>query len=243
MQPSHLSAYCRPSDPRLHPDGRRVAFVVTRMDLHADRYDRSIWLWDGDTARRLTSGAGDASPRWSPDGSRLAFLRTPVATEATAQVAVMPIDGGEAEVVTDFELGVSELDWSPDGSRIAVVATVWSDEYRDLEADERIRRPRRITRLPYRSNDAGWTHDRRSHVYVLDPAGEPEPRCLTPGDCDESSLAWHPSHASAGERSSARRAPGAPGYGPVSAASPSEPPAIPSRLRRKSSLSWWKCRR
>jgi dipeptidyl aminopeptidase/acylaminoacyl peptidase len=192
MQPSHLSAYCVPSDPRLHPDGRRAAFVVTRMDLDADRYDRSIWLWDGERARRLTSGPGDVSPRWSPDGSRLAFLRRRVAAEATPQVAVMPIDGGEAEVVTDFELGVSELDWSPDGSRIAVVATVWSDEYRDLEADERIRRPRRITRLPYRSNDRGWTHDRRSHVYVVDPAGEAEPRCLTPGDFDESSLAWHP---------------------------------------------------
>jgi dipeptidyl aminopeptidase/acylaminoacyl peptidase len=191
MQPDHLSAYRRPSDPRLHPDGRRIAFVVTRMDTEADRYVRTIWLWDGVTARRLTSGRGDTSPRWSPDGTRLAFLRK-ISDEAPPQAAVMPIDGGEAEVVTGFDLGVSELEWAPDGLQIALIASTWSDEWRDLEPAERARRPRRLTRLPYRSNDRGWTHDRRSHLYVVDPGGDAEPRCLTTGDFDEVSLAWHP---------------------------------------------------
>jgi dipeptidyl aminopeptidase/acylaminoacyl peptidase len=162
------------------------------MDLDDDRYVRRIWLWDGTAARPLTAGPGDSSPRWSPDGTRLAFLRKPDA-DSGAQVAVLWIDGGEAEIITEFGVGASELAWAPDGSRLAVVAAEWTDDFASLDADERPRQIRRITRLPYRSDHQGWTHDRRSHVYLLDPTGDGEAVCLTPGEFDEAEVVWHPS--------------------------------------------------
>jgi dipeptidyl aminopeptidase/acylaminoacyl peptidase len=192
VEPGDLDKYRVPSDPRLHPDGRRVAFVVTRMDLEEDRYERSIWLWDGTEARPLTSGTGDRMPRWSPDGTRLAFLRAGQAKGDVPQVAVLRADGGEATVVTDFSLGAREVAWSPDGSSLAVVGVEWAGEWADLDEEERARRPRRITRMGYRADDAGWSHDRRSHVYLVDPAGGADARCLTPGEFDESGVAWHP---------------------------------------------------
>jgi len=192
MTPEHLSDYRQPSDPRLAPDGVQVAFVVTQMDLAADRYVRRIWLWDGLAAKPLTAGPTDTTPRWSPDGSRLAFLRKGPGADAVAQVAMLPMSGGEASVVTEFTLGVREVEWAPGGDRLAVVATTWTDEYAGLDDDERKRRPRRISRLPYRGDNAGWAHDRRSHVYLVDPAGESDPVCLTPGAFDESAIVWHP---------------------------------------------------
>ncbi len=192
MRPDQLGDYRVPSDPRMHPDGRRVAFVVTQMDLEEDRYVRRIWLWDGAQARPLTGGPGDGRPRWSPDGVSLLFLRTGPDEDAKAQVAVLPVGGGEAEVVSDFELGVSEAEWSPDGSLIAVVAVEWAPQLADLDDKERKRRPRRYTEIPYRGDNRGWIGDRRSHLWLVDPTGNDDAKCLTPGEYDEGGLAWSP---------------------------------------------------
>jgi dipeptidyl aminopeptidase/acylaminoacyl peptidase len=193
VRPEHLADYRTPSDPRMHPDGVRVAFTVTQMDLDDDRYERRIWLWDGQSARPLTSGPSDAAPRWSPDGRHLLFLRRSADEDAKPQVAVLPMGGGEADVVTDFDLGVTEAEWAPDGASIAVVAAEWVGELADLDADERKRRPRRFTEVPYRGDGLGWVRERHTHVWLVDPDGEDEPRCLTSGDDDEAGLAWHPS--------------------------------------------------
>ncbi|MEA3502954.1 MAG: hypothetical protein U9R47_09295, partial [Actinomycetota bacterium] len=192
MRPDQLGDFRVPSDARLHPDGRRVVFVVTQMDLDEDRYVRRIWLWDVDEARPLTSGGMDTTPRWSPDGSRLAFLRKGPGDEDRPQVAILRLDGGEAAVITEFELGATEIAWSPDGSKIAVVASEWIEEWKDLDKEERGRLPRRITRLGYRFDSRGWIHDKRSHIWLIDVDGSSDPVCLTPGDFNEGQIVWSP---------------------------------------------------
>src|SRR5713226_9364075 len=65
------------SDPKLSPDGRRVAFVVTTVVEDKDRRHNEIWLAPSDgsaPAFRYTGPATEAtSPTWSQDGSLLAF--------------------------------------------------------------------------------------------------------------------------------------------------------------------------
>ena len=194
MRPEQLADLSIPSDPRLHPDGERIAFVVTRLDLEQDEYIRRVWLWDGRGARPLTAGPGDTAPRWSPDGTKLAFLRKDRDDDAKPQLAILDMGGGEAELATDFSLGVLEAEWSPDGSQIAVVAADWIEELADVEPDERKRRPRRITRFPYRFDNLGWVVDRRTHIHVLDVASG-NSRQLTNGDYDDSGIVWHPAGA------------------------------------------------
>jgi dipeptidyl aminopeptidase/acylaminoacyl peptidase len=186
MRPDQLAGLNIPSDPRLSGDGTKVAFVVSTPNLEEDRYDSRIWVED----EPFTSGPGDSAPRWSPKGSEMAFLRS---TDGdVAQVAIVPADGGEARVVTDFELGVEALEWSPQGDRLAIVAISHTADWADLDDDERARKPRRIFSVPYRFDDKGWTHDRKRHIWLIDPRGDDEPTRLTPEEHDAEFPAWSP---------------------------------------------------
>jgi dipeptidyl aminopeptidase/acylaminoacyl peptidase len=190
VRPADIDHLAVPSDPQLHPDGVRVVYVLSEVDLEEDRYLRTLHLYDGSTNRRFTHGPSDTTPRWSPDGRYLAFLRKESGEGTHPQLVVMPADGGEAQRRTELPLGVSDLVWSPDSERLVVVGTEWIPELADLEEDERRRRPRRISRLPYRADGQGWVHERREHLWLVDREGDADPRCLTPGDFDEESPRW-----------------------------------------------------
>jgi len=196
VQPADLGHLITPGDPQLHPDGRRVAYVLTEVDLDEDRYVRSVHLWDGEASRSFTHGPSDGSPRWSPDGEHLALVRTGETDGATPQLHVMPADGGEAAARTDFSLGIAGLAWSPDSARVVVVGTEWTEALADLDDDERARRPRRITELPFRSDTerstGGWVGDRRQRLWLVDAAGQTDPTLLVGSDRDQRSPAWRP---------------------------------------------------
>jgi dipeptidyl aminopeptidase/acylaminoacyl peptidase len=155
VRPADIDHLALPSDPQLHPDGVRVAYVLSEVDLEEDRYLRTLHLHDGSANRRFTHGPSDTTPRWSPDGRHLAFLRKGSGEGSHPQLVVMPADGGEAQRRTELPLGVSDLAWAPDSERLVVVGTEWAPELADLDEDERRRRPRRITRLPYRAEGQG----------------------------------------------------------------------------------------
>src|SRR5919198_1792170 len=92
MTPQDITRIRFVSDPQLSPDGRRVAFVVTRLSEDQDEYLSNIWVVDttGGEPRRFTTGQRrDTAPRWSPDGTRLAFVSDRDATKKP-QLYVMP---------------------------------------------------------------------------------------------------------------------------------------------------------
>ncbi|MFN8557007.1 MAG: hypothetical protein U0531_06545 [Dehalococcoidia bacterium] len=180
------------ADPRLSPDGRRVAFTVTRLDAEADDYRSTIWLAfvDGAAARPLTSGPGkDSAPRWSPDGTQLAFLSDRAG--GRPQVYLIDAGGGEARRLTDIPAGCRRRC----GRRTAAASSpVVRDDPAAAPADgaNPTTPPARvITALKYRANGEGFTYDRRRHLYVID-ADTGAARQVTEGDWDDIQPCWSP---------------------------------------------------
>ncbi len=194
------------SNPRISPDGQRVAYVVTEIDERKHAYRSSIWVVPsaGGEARRLTAGpANTVSPAWSPDGRWLAFLseREGEASRAAGgeqkklgkdkpQIWLLPTDGGEARQLTFLPHGASTPVWSPDSQSLAFSATVGPlDE--ETDDGKPLPKVRVIDRLLYKMDGAGYIYERRSHLFLLNIASG-EPTQLTDGDWDDGNAAWSP---------------------------------------------------
>src|SRR4051794_18016240 len=72
-----LFKFKRVSDPQISPDGHWVVYVLTSMDVAANKSSSHLWLAaaDGKTPPRqlTTSDKKDRHPRWSPDGKQILF--------------------------------------------------------------------------------------------------------------------------------------------------------------------------
>jgi dipeptidyl aminopeptidase/acylaminoacyl peptidase len=190
MTPADITRIRWVSDPRISPDGRRVAFVVTALSEERDEYLANIWVIDaaGGEPRRFTAGPGrDTAPRWSPDGAWLAFLSEREA-RARAQLHVMPADGGEPVKLTDLPHGVSAPAWAPDSTHLAFVSRVGPAP---AEGPEKSKPARVISSVKYRFNGEGFIYDRRPHVFVIAREGG-APRQITEGDYAHGEPAWSP---------------------------------------------------
>lgn len=193
MQPADIARTTSVADPAVSPDGTRVAFTVSRVDLTANRYRSAVWLADVDGGRApfpVTSGEHpDSAPRWSTDGRRLAFTRS---VDGRGGLWVLPVDGpGEAVRVCERAEAVEAPVWSPDGSRIAFVSRERAARYAEGD-DDRARPPRRIDRLLARVDGEGWTIDRPAGVFVVPADGSAEPVLVAGGPHDHGAPSWSP---------------------------------------------------
>jgi dipeptidyl aminopeptidase/acylaminoacyl peptidase len=101
-----------PREPRLSPDGRRVACTVESGGT------RQVAIVDIRTGlvRPLTASAHAVSdPQWSSDGAWIAYVREKA-------IWIVGVDGSRPRVVTDHPAGSHSPRWSPDGRRIAFLS-------------------------------------------------------------------------------------------------------------------------
>lgn len=147
------------------PDGRSVAFVLSRADPETNRYCRALLLVGTDAPHRvrLLDRGGDyipvesvvrglfvtigtpktVTPAWSPDGRRIAYLRRDA---GVTQIWVASPDTGTARQISQSPVEVESVTWSRDGRRLLYTA-----------------RPARLTgeAAIAREGRSGWLYDDR----------------------------------------------------------------------------------
>ena len=202
MQVDDLFKFLRVSDAQISPDGFWIAYVVTKVDLDANKSSSNLWLADvagKNPPKRLTStDKKDRHPRWSPDGKRILFESS---RSGETQLWTIDIRGGEARQITNLATEASGAIWSGDGKNIAFVSAVYpefaklpfkeSDAANKKKMDEIKASPIKakvFTKLFYRHWDS-YVEDKRQHLFVLPfdangAEGFAEPQDVTPGDRD-----------------------------------------------------------
>ena len=199
MRPADIGRLVSVSDPCVSPDGETVAFVVTRIDLDANRYRSAIWLAAADGSsppRQVTAGdEGDGSPTWSPDGRTLAFTsrrKKDAKGDKRSTLHLLAVDQpGETVTLVDLPEGIGDVQWSPDGSQIAFVARKRDKRWEEGD-DEASRPPRRIHHFLSRIDSVGWIVDRPTQIWIGPTDGSAPPEPITDGPFEHGVPAWSP---------------------------------------------------
>jgi dipeptidyl aminopeptidase/acylaminoacyl peptidase len=175
----------RVSDPRVSPDGKRVAFVIGDVSLDANKAINQIYVvgTDGSGLKQITNNpTSSSSPRWSPDGKRIAYI-------SGGQIWIMDADGGHRDEVTKISTSAAGPVWSPDGKWIGFTSEVYPDcnddacnKKKDEQAERNKVKAHVTERLLFRHWDE-WRDVKRTHVFVVAAKGG-DARDITPGDFD-----------------------------------------------------------
>ncbi|MFN0101625.1 MAG: S9 family peptidase [Bryobacteraceae bacterium] len=183
-------------DVALSPDGRRVAYTVTKQDGPRRPYSQLfiLTLADGATVP-LSIGKDDSgSPVWSPDGSRIAYKgklgEKPglivANADGTGKHFLSKLDGTNAPLPSTGKT----FDWSPDGKKIVFVDAVPGPETKDVDGDPII-----ITRYLYKPDDSEGNSrlndNKRLHLFLAYAATGAITQ-LTTGNHYEHSVDWSP---------------------------------------------------
>ena len=192
-----LLRFVSPSEPRLSPDGSRVAFLVKTVDTVKNCYRVQLYLVDSDgsaPARCLTQGESVSCHRWAPDGRSLVFLR---AQDKKTQLWRLWLDGGEAECLTELPAGVvGDIAFSPEGRQLLFSFRPTNDADTEKAAEERKKNsvstpPRVITRLRWRLEGSGFLPSATNHLYLHDLAAKTTSQ-ITRGERDYLGFCWSP---------------------------------------------------
>jgi len=186
------------SDPQVSPDGRRIVYQRTVMDIMTDRPRGNLWIInaDGSGHRPLLSGRqGFSSPRWSPDGTRIAYIS---GVEGSPQLYVRWMDSGQTALLTNLTESPSQMSWSPDGGLLAFTMFVPKAKEPLAKAPAAPENAKWappvkvIDSVVYRADGEGFLESGYTHVFVVSAEGG-TPRQLTSGEFNhDGPLSWTP---------------------------------------------------
>jgi dipeptidyl aminopeptidase/acylaminoacyl peptidase len=109
-------------DVRVSADGKRVAYVVTRVSAEAGDSVSRIVLADTaqEGGRPVTPATTSCDhPRFSPDGKWLAYL---CQGENASELHLLKLSSGQSRRLSDGRADILDLAFSPDGRKLAVTA-------------------------------------------------------------------------------------------------------------------------
>lgn len=123
------------SEPVLSPNGKQIAFTLTKYTLAKGKSETSIWLMDTDGKNQVEIVANEKSNydiTWTQDGKSLYYTST---VDGTPQVFRYNFADKSSTKITDFSMGVSAPALSPDNKLIAFSAEVYPECGADSKAN------------------------------------------------------------------------------------------------------------
>lgn len=188
----------------LSPDGRRLAFVMTRPDPATNRICRGVFALDLRQSDRLqlldrggepilqdgayrglrvvTGMLATIRPRWSPDGRSLAYLRR---EQGVTQIWLADAEGASARPITFGPGDITRFEWTKDGQRIVYARRLSTAALRDAAESEALQGYRYDERfVPTRGFGPQPAVDAPDKVFSLSPGFAQE----RPADADEVAL-------------------------------------------------------
>jgi eukaryotic-like serine/threonine-protein kinase len=163
-------------NPRLSPDGRRVAVNVVEQENQAWLYDLSR-----DTLTPFTfEGSSSNAPIWSPDGKRIAFQSN---KEGPPNIFWQLADGsGGLERLTTSGYVNVPISWSPDGQWLAYIEInpttgydIWMLRMGDSSPGSgQGRKAQPFLQTPFNESVPRFSPDGRWLAYISDESGRYE---------------------------------------------------------------------
>jgi len=156
------------ADPRLSPDGKRLAMTV----LRGGNWD--IWVYDlerGVPTRLTFDDAAETEQVWSPDGRDLIFSSD---KDGTDNLYRKRADGsGEIERLTESDQAQWASSWSRDGRHVVLTSSRsgFDLEVLPLEGERKLQT---FLSTPFREADAVFSPDGRWLAYASNESGRLE---------------------------------------------------------------------
>jgi serine/threonine protein kinase len=159
------------SEPRLSPDGKRVAL------LFADNGRPDVWVYDvqRDAMTRLTfSGAFNESPIWSPDGQYVIF-----ASVGSGIFWTRSDGGGQPQALIKSKNYMVPTSLTPDGKRLAYYEfegnpQIWTVPLEEQSGQLKAGQPEQFLKTNFSEVMPVFSHDGRWLAYVSNESGKNE---------------------------------------------------------------------
>ena len=192
-----LQKLARVGAPELSPDGKWIAYTVSRIDVGEDKNISDLWMvsWDGAQNVQLTYGTESVGgQRWSPDGRYLAFTSSRPGKAKGSQVWLLDRRGGEAQQLTDVKEDLNGYRWSPDAKTLLLTLRAKDEPEDDKDKSGKPKPPKPIVldRYHFKQDVEGYVTDKHEHLFFFDIATKKLTRLTTEDKFEEREAEWSP---------------------------------------------------
>jgi dipeptidyl aminopeptidase/acylaminoacyl peptidase len=110
-----------PLSPRISPDGRVVAFLVSRASVTANNYSTELYVVaPSSEPRKILGETSIGALEWTPDGRSLTAI---LPRGGKIALWTIPLEGGDPRPLFEHPTRVQQYHWSPDASRLVFVTS------------------------------------------------------------------------------------------------------------------------